>query len=338
VWAWITYDPALNLIYHGTSNPGVWNPDMRPGDNKWAASVFARYPDTGTAAWAYQLTPHDNWDFDANNEYIVTDFPATKSTPARKALVHFDKNGFAYVMDRGTGQLISAKPFMAPNWAKSINLATGLPLLDSGKFVKQGAWTNNVCPSPYGFKDFEPAAYSPATALFYMPAINLCNDMKALQAIFLAGTPFLGAAISILPGPGNGNLGQLVAWDAVKAARAWSVPEKLPLYGGALATAGGVGFYGTLDRWFKAVDARTGAPLFQQKLDCGVGSNPISFTGPDGRQRIAFYTGIGWLAGGLAGSDCPQGQWDDNHAGPPPNQVYDPTAGTSGALHVLKLP
>ena len=326
VWAWLTYDPELNLVFYGTSNPGVWDPDARPGDNKWGASVFARNPDTGEAVWAYQLTPHDNWDFDAISENIAVDLPFNGVT--RKLLVQFDKNGYAYTFDRATGEVLVAKPFETVNWSTSINLTTGLPALDPAKQSHEGVFTNNICPTPLGGKDYEPAAFSPATKLFYVPAINLCYNFQALKAIFIRSTPFTGADLSFFPGPG-GNLGELVAWDAVKGVKTWSIKEPLPLYGGVLATAGNVVFYGTLDKQFKAIDATTGAVLFQTQLECGIGSNPISFTGADGKQRIAVYSGIGWLPGGFAGGACPKGGWGGAAVAGAP---------TSGVLHVFKLP
>lgn len=336
VWGWLTYDPVLKLLYHGTANPGVWNPDMRPGDNKWGASVFARNPDTGAVNWAYQITPHDSWDFDAMSEFVPVDLPFGKNA-SRKLLVHFDKNGFAYTMDRATGQVLVAAAFEPVTWATGINLTTGLPTLDPSHAVHQGVTTGNVCPSPFGAKNYSPSAYSPLTKLFYVPAINMCDNIQALQAMFVQGTPFMGADVTMLPGAG-GFMGELVAWNPVTGARAWSVQEPLPLYAGALATAGGVVFYGTLDNWFKAVDAKSGALLFQTKLECGIAGNPISFTGADGKQRIAVYTGVGWIAGGLGTGTCPRSGWDDNHAGPPPGGPPDPNAPTSGAVHMFKLP
>ncbi len=330
VWSWITYDPELNLIFYGTSNPGVWDADLRPGANKWGASVFARNPDTGAAVWAYQLTPHDGWDFDAISENIAVDLPYGND-PSRKLLVQFDKNGYAYTFDRATGEVLVANPFEPVNWATGVNLKTGMPAIDPAKRTHQGVWTNNICPTPLGGKDYEPAAFSPNTKLFYVPAINLCFNYQALKSLYIKSTPFMGADMNFIPGAG-GNMGELIAWDAVKGSKTWSVKEPLPLYAGVLATAGDVVFYGTLDKWFKAVDAKTGAPLFQTQLECGIGSNPISFTGADGKQRIAVYSGIGWLAGGFAGGSCPfeaaNGVRGENATGP---------AG-SGVVHVFKLP
>jgi lanthanide-dependent methanol dehydrogenase len=346
-WAWFSYDPGLNLLYHGTANPGVWNPDMRPGDNKWGASIFARNPDTGDAVWAYQLTPHDGWDYDAVNESIVADLPINGAT--RKVVVHFNKNGFAYTLDRATGEIINANKFAHTTWADRVDLATGAPVVNPGMSPHEGEITKNICPSPLGGKDFEPAAYSPATGLFYVPAINFCNNLEPLRALFISGTPFVGADLSFAPGPG-GNLGELVAWDAAKGQAVWSIKEPLPLYAGALATAGNLVFYGTLDRQFKAVDATTGKVLFSKTLECGIVGNPIAYTAPDGKQRVAVYTGLGWLAGGFAGGPCPGGGSGGDSAngktalgraiadGAVGVAAAAPTKATSGMLHVFKLP
>ena len=345
-WAWFSYDPGLNLLFHGTGNPGVWNPDMRPGDNKWGSAIFARNPDTGEAVWAYQLTPHDGWDYDAVNESIVADLPIGGKT--RKVVVHFNKNGFAYTIDRATGEVINANKFGHVTWADHVDLATGAPVVNPGMSPHEGQITKGICPSPLGVKDFEPASFSPATGLFYVPAINFCDDLEPLRAIYIAGTPFMGADLAFAPGPG-GYLGELVAWDAAKGERVWSVPEPLPLYAGTLATAGNVVFYGTLDKKFKAVDATTGKVLFQTQLECGVLGNPISYTAPDGKQRVAVYTGVGWLPGGFAGGTCPAGGGGEgegttlSRAAARLQASKSPAAAvaaapTSGMLHVFKLP
>ena len=323
-WAWFTYDPALNLVYYGTSNPGVWNPDMRPGDNKWGATIFARNPDTGEAVWAYQLTPHDGWDFDAMNESIVTDVTIGGAT--RKALVHFDKNGFAYTFDRATGEVLKADKFVNVTWADHVDLKTGIPAVNPGMDTHEGVIVKNICPTPLGAKEFVPAAYSPKTKLFYVPTINFCNNYEALRAVYIAGTPFTGVSLSFAPDPGK-TPGEMIAWDVTTGSKKWSIQEPLPLYSGVLATAGDVVFYGTLNKQFKAVDATTGKVLFQKTLECGIVGNPISYTAPDGKQRVAIYTGIGWLAGGFAGGKCPGG-----------GEGRPTTSATSGMVHVFKLP
>jgi PQQ-dependent dehydrogenase (methanol/ethanol family) len=348
-WAWFSYDPELNLLYYGTSNPGVWNPDMRPGDNKWGATIFARNPDTGQAVWAYQLTPHESWDYDSMNETIVVDL-SIGGVP-RKAAVHFDKNGFAYTFDRSTGEVLLAEKFGNVTWADHVDLVSGAPVVNPGMQPHEGVITKNICPTPLGAKEFVPAVFSPKTNLFYVPGINFCYSLEPLRALYIAGTPFIGANLDFVPGPG-GFLGELIAWDAAKGTRAWSVHETLPLYGGVLATAGNVVFYGTLDKWFKAVDATTGRLLFQKQLECGIVGNPIAYTGPDGKQRVAVYTGVGWLAGGFAGGACPAGRGGESEDDASENssmaaavkkqrnlQAAAATTGaTSGMVHVFKLP
>ena len=335
-WSWQTYDPSLNLLFHGTANPAPWNPDVRPGDNKWGSTVFARDPDTGEAIWAYQVTPHDSWDFDSMNENIVVDLPV--NGVARKVLVHFDKNGFGYTIDRATGEVLVAEQYaFAVNWAAAIDKVTGLPVVNPAKQPHEGVPTPDICPAPLGGKDQEPAAFSPVTQLFYIPAINICVDNEPLKVKFIQATPFIGDAVQMKPGPG-GNRGELVAWNAVAGKRVWSIPERFPVYSGVLATAGNLVFYGTMDRFFKAVDATTGVVVFQKQLPSGIIGNPMTFLGPDGKQRVAIYAGVG----GVPGANVP------HHFAPD-----DPTAGAGaegamedlpaftppgGSVHVFKLP
>ncbi|TLY45768.1 MAG: PQQ-dependent dehydrogenase, methanol/ethanol family [Gemmatimonadetes bacterium] len=308
VWGWMSYDPSLDLVYYGVGNPGPYNPDQRVGDNKWTASVLARRPADGSLVWAYQFTPHDSWDYDANAEMILVDL-TVKGRP-RKALVHFDKNGFAYTLDRATGEVLSAEPFVEVNWARRVDLTTGRPVLDSTKLT--GASRGNVkhiCPTLEGGKTpAAPAAYSPRTGLFYVSTNNMCMDYLAAQATYIAGTPFIGAATPYHAGSrGDGNLGAFIAWDAGRGRRVWEIRERYPVWSGVLATGGDVVFYGTLDGWFKAVDARTGHLLWRFKVGSGVVGNPISFTGADGKQYVAVYAGIGgdWflLAGDVRSDD-----------------------------------
>jgi PQQ-dependent dehydrogenase (methanol/ethanol family) len=342
-WGWLTYDPSLNLFYHGTANPGVWNPDMRRGDNKWGASVIARDPDTGEAVWAYQITPHDGWDFDAISENIVADLKI--DGVKRRVLVHVDKNGFGYTLDAATGEVLKAeKVGFAVTWAEKVNMKTGVPVVNPGMRPHQGVITENICPSPLGVKEISPSAFSPATGLQYVPAINTCVNFEPLKALYIAGTPFMGADIDFVASPG-GFLGELVAWNAATGQRAWSIQEPLPLYSGVLATAGNLVFYGTLDKWFRAVDATTGQVVFQTQLECGITGSPMSYTGPDGKQRVAVYSGVGYLAGGFAGGPCPA--QTDIKRGPSPLaaavaglklNMGQRSSATSGMVHVFKLP
>ena len=296
VWGWMSYDPELDLVYYGTGNASPYNAEQRLGDNKWTASVLARRPADGSLVWAYQFTPHDNWDYDAAGAMVLADLQiGGKPT---KALVHFDKNGFAYTLDRATGRLLLAQPFANVTWAKSIDLATGRPVLDPSK--QTGASRGSVkgiCPSlEGGVSPSSPPAYSPRTHLFYSSTNNLCMDYASARASHLRGTPFMGINSPYSAGPG-GNLGTFMAWDAATGKKVWENKETYPNWSGALVTAGDVAFYGTLDGWFKSVDARTGKVLSKFKVGSGVVGNPITYRGPDGKQYVAVYAGIGgdWL-------------------------------------------
>ena len=307
VWGSISYDPQLDLIYYGTGNASPYNPEQRLGDDKWSASVLARKPEDGTLVWAYQFTPHDNWDYDATGAMILADL--TVDGKRIRALVHFDKNGFAYTLDRATGRLLLAAAFAPVTWAKSVDLATGRPVLDPAK--QTGASRGNVkgiCPSlEGGVSPSSPAAYSPRTHLFYTSTNNLCMDYAATQASHLKGTPFVGVTSPYFAGPG-GNLGTFMAWDAAGGRKVWENKEPYPNWSGALVTAGDVAFYGTLDGWFKSVDARTGKVLSKFKVGSGVVGNPITYRGPDGKQYVAVYAGFGgdWaLLSGDVRSDDP---------------------------------
>ena len=306
VWGSISYDPDLDLIYYGTGNASPYNPEQRAGDNKWTSSVLARRPEDGSLVWAYQFTPHDSWDYDATGPMILADL--TVNGHEVKALVHFDKNGFAYTLDRATGRLLVAAPFANVTWAKSVDLATGRPILDPSK--QTGASKGNVkgiCPSlEGGVSPASPAAYSPRTHLFYTSINNLCMDYAASQAGYVKGTPYMGANTPYMAGPG-GKMGGFIAWDAATGRKVWEDAESYPSWSGTLVTAGNVAFYGTLDGWFKSVDARTGKLLSKFKVGSGVVGNPMTFRGPDGKQYVAVYAGIGgdWflLAGDYRSDD-----------------------------------
>ena len=307
VWGSVSYDPELDLIYYGTGNPSPYNSEQRAGDNKWTSSVLARRPEDGALVWAYQFTPHDSWDFDATGAMVLADLVIGGRSV--KALVHFDKNGFAYTLDRATGRVLVAAPFANANWATKIDLTTGQPVLDPSK--QTGVSKGNVkgiCPSLEGaVSPASPPAYSPRTHLFYTSINNLCMDYAASRAAYVKGTPFIGANTPYSAGAG-GQMGGFIAWDAATGRKVWENKEPYPTWSGTLATAGDVVFYGTLDGWFKSVDARTGKTLSKFKVGSGVVGNPIAFLGPDGKQYVAVYAGIGgdwFLLSGDVRSDDP---------------------------------
>ncbi len=301
-WGWMSYDPDLNLVYYGSGNPSTWNPVQRPGDNRWSMTIFARDPDTGMAKWVYQMTPHDEWDFDGVNEMILTDLDV--GGEMHKALVHFDRNGFGYTLDRETGALLVAKKFdPAVNWATEVDMETGRPQVQprySTDHQGEDVNTTNICPAALGSKDQQPSAYSPQTGLFYVPTNHVCMDYEPFAVSYTAGQPYVGATLSMYPAPGGTNLGNFIAWDATKGEIKWSNPEPFSVWSGALATGGNVVFYGTLEGYLKAVDANTGQELYRFKTPSGIIGNVNTWM-HNGKQYVGVLSGVGGWAGiGLA--------------------------------------
>jgi alcohol dehydrogenase (cytochrome c) len=299
VWGWTSYDPTLNLIYYGTSNPGPRVPAQRPGKNLWTSAIFARDARTGMAKWAYQFTPHDEWDYDGVNENLLLDLDI--GGKSRKTLVTLNRNGFGYTIDRETGEVLVAKPFSVMNWAKDVDVKTGLPTLNPDKEPKPEVTVKDICPTHIGGKDWQPAAFSPRTGLVYADIFNICMDLTDHEVSYIAGTPYDGMELTTHAGPG-GKWGAFIAWDPVKGERKWTIDEDFMTMSGVLATGGDVVFYGTSDGWFRAVDARDGKVLWSQKLGSGIIGQPMSYLGPDGRQYIAIAAGVGGVASQVMGT------------------------------------
>jgi PQQ-dependent dehydrogenase (methanol/ethanol family) len=306
-WGWFSYDPALNLMYYGSGNPSTWNPKQRPGDNKWSMTIWARDVDTGMAKWVYQMTPHDEWDYDGVNEMILAD--QNIGGQSRKTLVHFDRNGFGYTLDRGTGELLVAEKYDPDvNWATKVDMdksskTYGRPLVVSKYSTDQNGPDVNskgVCPAALGSKDEQPAAFSPETGLFYVPTNHVCMDYEPFKVSYTAGQPYVGATLSMFPPQGQTNMGNFIAWDAKAGKIAWSDKEQFSVWSGALATAGGVVFYGTLEGYLKAVDAHTGKELYKFKTPSGIIGNVMTYEHGN-KQYVAILSGVGGWAGiGLA--------------------------------------
>ncbi|HXG92895.1 MAG TPA: methanol/ethanol family PQQ-dependent dehydrogenase [Blastocatellia bacterium] len=300
VWGWISYDPELNLIYYGTANPGPWNPEQRPGDNKWTCGIFARNPDTGEAVWFYQFTPHDLHDYDGVNENILVDLPINGQT--RKVIVRPERNGYVYVIDRASGEVLSATPYVYITTSKGVDLKTGRLIYNDEKETGVGKVVREICPFSAGGKDWEPSAFSPRTGMLYIPANNCCEDAEGVEANYIAGTPYVGMNVKMYAGPG-GNRGEFIAWDPVNQRKVWSIPENFPLWSGVSVTAGDVAFYGTMDGWFKAINARTGEELWKFKVGSGIVGQPVTYRGPDGKQYVAVLSGVGGWAGAIVAAD-----------------------------------
>ncbi|MET0408469.1 MAG: methanol/ethanol family PQQ-dependent dehydrogenase [Hyphomicrobium sp.] len=313
-WGYMAFDPELNLIYYGTGNPSTWNPAQRAGpdgkpiDQKWSMTMFARDVDTGVAKWAYQMTPFDEWDYDGINEPILAELDVKGEK--HKVAVHFDRNGFGYTWDRVTGEpLVAEKYDPVVNWATGIDLDKssahyGRPIrVAKYSTFKNGADfnTKGVCPAALGSKDQQPASFSPKTGLFYVPTNHVCMDYEPFKVSYTAGQPYVGATLSMFPGPDKPErMGNFIAWDASKGKIVWSKPEQFSVWSGALTTAGGVAFYGTLEGYFKAVDQKDGKELFKFKTPSGIIGNAMTYS-QGGKQYVAVFSGVGGWAGiGLA--------------------------------------
>ncbi|WP_425280299.1 lanthanide-dependent methanol dehydrogenase XoxF5 [Methyloferula stellata] len=306
-WGWFSYDPELNLIYYGSGNPSTWNPVQRPGDNKWSMTIWARDADTGMAKWVYQMTPHDQWDYDGVNEMILSDQKFDGKD--RKLLTHFDRNGFGYTLDRTNGELLVAQKYdPAVNWATKVDMDKSSKTYGRPEVVAKyapgsaGEDVNykGVCPAALGSKDEQPAAYSPLTQLFYVPTNHVCMDYEPFRVTYTAGQPYVGATLSMFPPAGQSNMGNFIAWNNEKGKIVWSDPEQFSVWSGALATAGDVVFYGTLEGYLKAVDAKTGKELYKFKTPSGIIGNVTAYE-HDGKEYIAVLSGVGGWAGiGLA--------------------------------------
>ncbi|WP_339608407.1 methanol/ethanol family PQQ-dependent dehydrogenase [uncultured Methylophaga sp.] len=297
-WGWYSYDPDLNMFYYGNGNPSTWNPVQRPGDNKWSMSLWGRDLDTGMAKWVYQMTPHDEWDYDGVNEMILAEQKVKGKM--HKTAVHFDRNGFAYTMNRETGELLVAEKYdPVVNWSNGVNLKTGLhdrvakySTARNGEDVN----TTGICPAALGSKDQQPAAFSPRTGLYYVPTNHVCMDYEPFEVEYVAGQPYVGATLSMYPPEGETHLGNFIAWDAREGKIVWSNPERFSVWSGALATATDVVFYGTLEGYLKAVDAQTGRELWRFKTPSGVIGNVNTYK-HDGKQYISILSGVGGWAG-----------------------------------------
>jgi PQQ-dependent dehydrogenase (methanol/ethanol family) len=298
-WNVGSYDPKLNLVYYGTSNPSPWTAAVRGNDssdigkfsNLYSASVVALNPETGNIVWHYQFTPHDAWDYDGVNELVFADLPFDgKKVPV---VMQANRNGFFYVIDRANGKLLSAKQYVdGVNWATGIDMKTGMPIEAAGNAKRPGLkrMAKDVCPNLLGGKNWMPMSYDPKNGLVYIPTLNLCMDMEGVQEEYKRGQFYLGVNFDLgKAGPG-GHLGGVKAWDPVKQKEVWFNKDPLPYTGGVTSTAGGVLFHGDVKGWFKAVDEKTGKVLWQFNAGSGISAPPMTYM-LDGKQYVAVVTG-----------------------------------------------
>ena len=315
---WLTgsFDPSLNLVYWGTGNAGSdfydheRLPDSTGGGDKskdvnlYTASVVALDADTGKLRWHYQEVPDDVWDFDSSYESILIDREIKGRM--RKLLVHMNKSGLTFVLDRATGEFLGV--FSVPevqNWITGVT--------EDGKLVgrrePEPGTPLSYCPSVAGAKSWNSMAYSPRTGFIYAPVNEICNNVTATTLEGKEGGTFMNGSFDVNLPPNRTTYSHLDAWDPVTGKKIWSYPYKYVLLASVLATAGDLVFTGDPEGFFFALNARTGAKLWSFQTGAGNRGSAISYS-VNGRQYIATPTGWqGSLIGGAAAGLFPDQQW-----------------------------
>ena len=300
-WGWYGYDPEAGLVYYGSGNPSTWNPKQRPGDNKWSMTIFARDLKTGQAKWVYQMTPHDEWDFDGINEMVLADNVDVKGKK-HKVVVHFDRNGFGYTLDRISGELLVAEKYDPQvNWATHVDMKSGRPVgvpQYSTEHNGEDVTTKDVCPAALGSKDEQPSSYDEMNGLFYVPTNHVCMTYEPFRVEYTAGQPYVGATLTMFPTPhSHGGMGNFIVWDAGKGKIVQTKAEKFSVWSGVLTTAGGIACYGTLEGYLKCVDAKDiNKELYKFRTPSGIIGNVFTYS-HKGKQYIGVFSGIGGWAG-----------------------------------------
>jgi PQQ-dependent dehydrogenase (methanol/ethanol family) len=296
-WGVGSYDPNLNLVYWSTSNAGPWggqargndSSDIGPYTNLWTSSQLAFNADTGKIVWGYQMTPSDVWDFDGINEGVLADIAIGGSK--QPVLMKADRNGFFYVINRQSGKLLSAEPFVYVNWAKKVDLSTGMPVEDPAKRPRLGVWARNVCPNLIGGKNWEPMSFNQQNGLVYIPTFNMCMDIASKDEEYTPGKFYLASEFNLdMAGNSGANLSEFIAWDPVAGKKVWGIKEDLPFLSVALTTAGGLVFYGNQHGELKAVNAQNGNVLWTFDVGTGILQSPVTYV-VGGKQYLAVVAG-----------------------------------------------
>ncbi len=305
-WGWFSYDDDLKMVYYSTGNPGLWSPAYRCAkktheecnsgefDNKWSMTIFGRKVDTGEAVFAYQMTPFDQWDYDGVNENVLVDMDVDGKP--RKTLVHFDRNGFNYVLDRTDGTLLRANKYVTVDWAEKIDMKTGRPVKVRDHSPLERGRNVEACPSAMGGKDQQPSSVDPKEPnLFYVPTNNWCMELEPQERSHTnQGTVYVFANVFMYPEK-PGVTGKIKKFDVLSGKTEWEIPDQYPNWGGTLNTDGGLMFYASLGGDFRAVDRKTGKILWERKLASGSIANPITYK-VKGKQYVSILCGIGgWI-------------------------------------------
>ncbi len=308
-WDSFAFDPHLNLLYIGVGNGASWNQKVRSpegGDNLFVSSIVAVDADTGKYAWHYQTTPGDHWDYTATQHMILAELSIEGER--RNVLMQAPKNGFFYVLDRATGELLSADKYMPVNWATHVDMETGRPVEAPG--VRDGLEDLVITPGPTGAHNWHPMTYNPDTGLVYIPAKTssgiYADDFYAVKRKTVWHTNFNGGLLTEVPDDvpaeeraavGRSALsGVLIAWDPVQRGQVWEKPRGFYSGSGLLSTRGGLVFQGDLEGNFKAFAADTGAELWSYPVQGGVMASPITYA-IDGVQYLAVAQGWGGESG-----------------------------------------
>jgi quinohemoprotein ethanol dehydrogenase len=323
VWDSMAYDPDLNLLYIGVGNGAPWNQKLRSpggGDNLFLSSIVALRPDTGEYAWHYQTTPGEMWDYTATQHIVLADL--TIGGAVRKVLMQAPKNGFFYVLDRKSGELLSAKPYAPINWASGVDAKTGRPIVNPDAVYSETGKPWLGMPGPLGAHSWHPMSYSAKTGLVYIPsfelgfayvpdsdfsrknlAVNLGLDMRAT-----ALPDDAKARADVI----SGVRGHLIAWDPVEQKKVWDVEHVSAWNGGVLSTAGDLVFQGDANGAFSAYDARSGDRLWSFVTGQGIVAPPVSYA-VNGEQYVAVAVGWGGTFPLLTGEIAHKGSQPGGH-------------------------
>ena len=316
VWDSMAYDPDLDLFYIGVGNGSPWNQELRSpggGDNLYLSSIVALRPDTGEYVWHYQTTPGETWDFTATQHMILADIEIDGAT--RKVIMQAPKNGFFYVLDRETGEFISAKNYVPINWATHVDPETGRPVE-----VEDARWPDKApylqLPGPLGGHNWHPMSYNPDTGLVYIPAHEAPWVYASVEALdvnehaYNTGSNFIFGMLpdeeAMFRALASMVKGRLLAWDPVKQEAAWSFEHAGPWNGGVLSTAGDLVFQGTADAHFAAYNAQSGEQLWKFYSQTGIVAAPISYE-IGGEQYVAVASGWGGIYPLAYGGPLPTG-------------------------------